>query len=134
MDNQDNHSIDVQTLNSALNKNYLHYDSERVYYAISSEDLEILEKGSSSILKDIWLATLSLSTPFIINFFILKSKLAEKVPWNFEMIANLVCGSSFFCICIVVFFLWLGEKGNVKKLIKTIRKRPKYTIPTNSNQ
>jgi hypothetical protein len=63
----DNKNFDIEEINRNLQESYIHYDPCRVDYTINNLELSLLEQTGKSIWKDIFLATIGLGIPTLLN-------------------------------------------------------------------
>jgi hypothetical protein len=107
-------------------KKYLHYDSDRVDYAVNEEELILLEEASSNLWKDICLVSGSLGIPALINA-IHDTPIPLVVDW--ALFLNYLVGIIGILFAIIFAVIWRKSSGKAKKIITKIKSKPKYEIP-----
>jgi hypothetical protein len=127
MDNNGN--LNIAEINRDLQESFIHYDPNRVDYTINNLELDILEQTGSSIWKDVFLASLGLGVPSIINGLTDYCNLLPPVHFTASIFLNLLVGCISFIISVICFIVWQQNKKNFKKIIEQIKKKPKYKIP-----
>lgn len=117
--------VDVANINHAAQSTLIHVDLTNTLYGISSTELKIIEEGSSSIYKDIFLSGFGIGIPCLINAIIeyqKDTKLNSEVFWN-----SLIAGISIV-LAIVFCIIYRNSTNNCKILIDEIKQRPKYRM------
>lgn len=122
-------NIDIQEINNNLQRNFIHYDPERIDYTVNSNELELLQSAGSSLWKDIFLATLGLGIPSLINAFCDFIKLSKNEQPGLDIFINSLIGGISLCLCIICLIFWRKTTKNFNKIIESIRNKPKYTLP-----
>jgi hypothetical protein len=125
----ENNEINISEINAYLQKSYIHYDPNRIDYTINNLELELLEQTGNSIWKDVFLATLGIGIPSLINGFIDYNKLTGDTKLTMDIFVNLLVASVALILSIICLIVWQKNKKNFNKLIYTIRNKPKYILP-----
>jgi hypothetical protein len=115
----------IGNLNSAIQQTHIHIDLTKTFYSITPSELHIIEKGSSSIWKDVTLTGLGIGIPCSINSIIEYQKVNI---FNHEIFWNGLIGG--ICTVVAIFFaiIWLNSQNPCKDLIIEIKQRPKYNF------
>jgi len=131
MENNDpnNNDINISEINSDLQRSYIHYDPNRIDYTINNLELELLEQTGSSVWKDVFLATLGLGIPSLINGLCDYFKRTEDVPLTMDIFFNFLVAAISLILSVICLFVWQKNKKNFNKLIQQIRNKPKYRLP-----
>lgn len=127
-----NNEIDIQEINKNLQENYIHYNLNRVDYTINNMELELIEKSGNSIWKDFFIATLALAIPSLINAFNIYKKNATEENLSIELFVNSLVGGISIVLAIICGIVWQNNVNTQKTIIKQIKNKPKFKIPTTS--
>jgi hypothetical protein len=125
----DNQNINIEEINKNLQESYIHYDPTRVDYTINDQELKTLEQAGSSIWKDVFLTTLGLGIPLLINGINGYCKLPENTPLTIEIFVNFLFAGICLILAIICFIVWMTNKKSFNKIIKQIKNKPKYKLP-----
>jgi hypothetical protein len=107
---------------------FLHIQPERVDYAVSEAELERLRKGEYLIWKDIFLVTVALAIPTLVNAIVETTSQAEfKV--TLSILLNFLIGIVSFMFCIIAGVVWYQQQRDLTSVIETIRNKPRHEIP-----
>lgn len=128
----DNKSFNIEEINRNLQESYIHYDPNRVDYTINNLELNLIEQAGNSIWKDIFLATIGLGIPSLLNGYSDYCKLTEKSMLNSEIFINLLVAGICLGISIICFIVWQSNKKKFKDIISQIKNKPKYKLPSTS--
>ena len=125
--------IEEEPNSVASGKNYLHYDPDRVDYAISDQELGDLELCSDNLWKDICLVSAGIGIPTLLNAISianasLPTGQAKFVP-NVPFTLNLILGIVGIAFAIGFGIAWWKTRKRAKQVIERIREKPK--IPLN---
>ena len=121
----------VAEINASLAENIIHYDLQRIDYAISSSEIEALENFETSIWKDVFFSTSTLAVATLINGVVLWLNLGKNAPLNLSIFLNLLIGGICFVLAVISLFVWRTSKNNFKALVANIKSKPAYKLPTN---
>jgi putative Mn2+ efflux pump MntP len=116
-------------INEKLNKSYIYYEPTREDYAISKKELELLENTGSPIWKDVFLTTIGLSIPSLINGMIGLDQYSSKTTFPIYTFISLLVGCVTFVLAIISMIIWLNTKSTFKRQIEEIRNKPKFIMP-----
>jgi hypothetical protein len=120
----------IAEINANLSENILHYDPQRIDYAISSLEIDSLKNFQTSIWKDVFFATSSLAIATLVNGIVLWLNLKKDEHLNLSIFLNLVVG----CVCLIMgiisFSIWQSNKKSFDNLIENIKSKPAYKLPT----
>lgn len=122
-------NIDILEINRTLQESFIHYDPERVDYTINNIELELLQSSGNSIWKDVFLATLGLGFPSLINGFCLISNLKKNDVAGLDIFLNFLIAGIAFSMCIICFIVWQQNAKSFNKIIEQIKNKPKYKLP-----
>lgn len=125
-------NIDILEINRNLQESFIHYDPERVDYTINNIELELLQSSGNSIWKDIFLATLGLGFPSLINGFCLVYKLKKDEVIGLDVFLNFLIGGVAISLCIICLIVWQKNTKSFNKIIEQIKNKPKYRLPNRS--
>ena len=123
-DNQTGH-VNLASLNEAVEQTVIHIDLTKTIYGITSNELTIIESGSSSLWKDLTLSGLGIGIPCLINAWIEHQK---NKGFNAEIFCNSLIGGICIVVAIIFGILWLKSDNVCKVLIGQIRSRPQYRM------
>lgn len=128
MDNNELKS--VNDINQALAKNFIHYDPNRTDYSVNSFEIELIEQTGNSIWKDVFLGSLGIAIPCLINAISDYNKLTGAAK-NFtsDIFLNSLFGSVGLILAIISCIVWQRNKKSFKKVIADIKNKPKYEMP-----
>lgn len=104
-------------------RSFIHYDPDRVDYAVNKEELNNIKNAGSNYWKDFGIGCLAVGIPCAINAVPqLLGKPFQVTPWLF-------LNSLFGCVGIVLGFvfliIWFRTKTSLDQIIKTIENKPK---------
>lgn len=122
-------NIDIEEINKNLQESFIHYDPQRVDYTVNNVELELLEQTGSTIWKDIFLASLGLGVPSLINGYCDFSKLEKESNPGIDIFTNFLVGGIAICLCIICLIVWQKNSKSFKKQIQQIKNKPKYKLP-----
>jgi len=125
----DNANINIAEINNNLQQSYIHYDPERVDYTISNFELELLKQAGGSVWKDIFLASLGIAIPTILNGLCSFTKLENKEVINGEIFLNFLIGGISLSLAVICLIVWKNNEVKFTTLIKQIKDKPKYRLP-----
>lgn len=130
----ENNSVNnITEINKALAKNYIHYDPSRIDYSVNSFELELIEQTGSSIWKDVFLASLGLGLPCVINAIHGYSSLPINAKkFSADIFLNSLFGCFSLMLGIISLIVWQKSKTSFKKIISDIKNKPKYEMPNNT--
>ena len=123
-------NINIGELNRDLSQNVIHYDPMRIDYAINDNELAGLEEYGNSIWKDVFLATVGIGVPCLLNAYIAQKKLPINTNWTNEIFFNYLIGGITFGLSIVAFFVWRSNSKKKKNIIQHIKSKPPFKLPT----
>jgi hypothetical protein len=121
-------NIDIAEINRNIQESYIHYDPNRVDFTINHLELDLLKLAGSSIWKDVFLTSLGLGIPTLINGFKAYSNLPPVSNITLDIFVNLLVGGISIALSIICFIVWQQNKNNFNKLIEQIKSKPKYKI------
>lgn len=116
----------MNTLNHSVGKNYLHYNPDRIDFAVSEEELDLLQEASSNIWKDACLVLGSLGVPTIINAI---HDTPEPFNYSLSLFLNYGVGIISLILAFVFGVIWYRSSGKSKALIAKIKAKPKFEFP-----
>ena len=122
--------INIEDINRNLQESYIHYDPNRVDYTINNLELELLEQTGNNIWKDVFIATLSIGIPTLLNGFSLFSKLQEKSVLSIDIFFNWLIAGICIVLAVICFIVWQKTKKSFNELITQIKNKPKYRLPS----
>lgn len=126
----DNQSLNIAEINRNLQESYIHYDPSRVDYTINNLELNLLEQTGNSIWKDVFLASLGLGLPTIINGCSGYSKIQENPSLYLEVFVNFLVGGICISLAIICLIVWMKNRKSFKTIIDQIKNKPKYKLPS----
>jgi hypothetical protein len=129
MSNSQSH-INLGELSKALSQSIIHYNPTRVDYTVSESELILLENYGNNIWKDVFIATLSLGIPTLINGVISYNKLQPNANLTLEIFINFIVGISCLIVAIVFFFVWRKYSKKFSNIISNIKQKPQFQLPT----
>lgn len=124
--------LELQKLDKAVKRSILHIDPDTKYFAVSEGELNKLHSSKDSSDKEIWIACLSLGTPFIVNAFILLTKI--EIPQEgslaipLDLFINFLFGLLGIIIGTIFYARWRKLKKNEKSTLEEILKKKPYEI------
>jgi len=127
----DNQTINIEEINSHLQESFIHYDPNRVDYTINNIELDLLEQSGNSIWKDVFLSTLGLGLPSLLNGYSDYCKIKPTESLTSEIFFNFLIAGICLSLCLICFLVWQTNKKSVRKLIEQIKNKPKYKLPGN---
>ncbi len=92
----------------------------------------MLENVGSSIWKDVFLATIGIAIPSLVNAYCEYSKLVNKELFTKEIFINTSIGGICLIMSIISLIIWQKNKTSFKTLISQIKNKPKYRLPGQS--
>ena len=107
---------------------FIHYEPERIDYAVSDAELEKLRKGEHPIWKDVCLVTLALAVPTLVNA-VVEINHQPEFKLTLAIFLNLVFGVSSFIASCITGLAWYVQKKGFNSVIDAIRRKPKFEIP-----
>lgn len=119
----------ANNINQALAKNYIHYDPSRTDYSVNSFELELLEQTGNSIWKDVFLASIGIGIPCLINALNDFSNLPNEATFTADIFLNSLFGGLAIILGIISLLVWQKSKASFKKVIDDIKNKPKYEMP-----
>jgi|ERR1700757_782522 len=125
----DNKSLNIAEINRNLQESYIHYDPNRVDYTINNYELNLLEQTGNSIWKDIFLASLGIGLPSLINGCVACGKNSSTPILNTEVFMNFLASGISLGLAIICLIVWQKNKRSFKKTIEEIKNKPKYKLP-----
>jgi hypothetical protein len=112
-------------LYQGASKTILRFEDERVIYGLSEDDLNRIKDFSFNIFKDIFLASIGIMIPCLINGLL---KYQNSLNWNNEILVNLgvaICSGSIGLFCLI---LAIRSNNKEKKIIDRIKSRKSYLL------
>ena len=128
-----NENLDIAEINRDLQESYIHYDPTRIDYTVSDLEIELIEQAGSSIWKDVFIATLGLGLPTLINGYTDFSKLNSASPLTKDIFINFLVAGVTLILSLISFLVWQKNKKNLNKIIGQIKNKPKYKIPSQTS-
>jgi len=117
-------------INQALAKNYIHYEPSRIDYSVNSFELELIEQTGSSVWKDVFLCSVGIAVPCIINALDDCAKLSSENQFlTTNIFLNCLFGGLGIILGIISFIVWRKNKSNFGKIIGDIKNKPKFEMP-----
>lgn len=128
----ENNNINITEINRNLQESYIHYDPNRVDYTISNLEFDLLQQNGDSIWKDIFLATLGLGIPTLLNGYNDYCKLKLNENLTKEIFMNFLIAGISISLSIICLIVWQKNKKSFAKIIEQIKNKPKYKLPGTS--
>lgn len=127
---ENNDIKNITDINQALAKNYIHYDPSRTDYSVNSFELELIEQTGNSIWKDVFLGSIGIAIPCIINAINDYQKLlpGNKI-FTSDLFLNCLFGGLGIIIGIISLIVWFKNKSSFRNIIEGIKNKPKYEMP-----
>lgn len=129
----ENSNLDIGEINRDLQQSYIHYEPSRVDYTITNSELESLEHSGSNIWKDVFLASLGVGIPSLINGLVSLGDISLEKPMSLGLFLNLLVAGISLSLSIISLIIWKKDKGTFSKLINQIKSKPKYKLPSTGN-
>jgi hypothetical protein len=108
---------------------YLHYEPERIDYAVSDAELEQLRKGEHPLSKDFFLVTLALAIPTLLNA-LAETANQQEFKLTFSLFFNCLVGILCLMVSVQNGIRWYREKSTFTSVIDSINKKPRFEIPS----
>jgi hypothetical protein len=117
-------------LSKALQSNVIAYDPVRLDYTVSESELNSIKDARKSDAKDIFILTLGICVPTIVNGILNLIKDNNGPNFPLEAFLNLLIGGIALCFSIFSLVMWQKSKIKSSQLFDNIKKKPKYVLPT----
>ena len=108
---------------------YIRYDPERVDYTLTEHELRELQSAAQNSMKDFCLVTASTAIPCIINGIAMTP---SPFQVSLALFLNYLIGGICLLGAIVFGILWKKSASNLKRLVQSIREKPKMAIQITS--
>jgi hypothetical protein len=106
-------------------KRFIHYDPDRTDYAISDEELVLLQSAGLNLWKDAFLVLVGLGVPSLVNTI-------HDTPDPFLLSAALFLNYFVGFVSIFLAFIfgiaWYRSSGQTKSIIERIKAKPRHEI------
>ncbi len=109
-------------------KNFLHYDGERIDYAISNSELDELGQVSNNIWKDFCLTCIGVGIPCSINAISIVSKSVANFSPTLAFNLNALFGIIGIVLGLAFGIAWSKNKNSTKKIVDRIKEKPKIEL------
>jgi len=113
-------------------KAWIHYDPDRVDYAINDQELSELESASGNVWKDICLVSFGVGLPTLINAITIAKgplpKSQEKFIPDMPFVINLFLGLIGLGFALGFGIAWRKTAKKVKTVTDRIRQKPKISL------
>ena len=127
--NNSDHVADVASINDALRKNYLRIDTNHVDYTINDYDIANIKLAGNSIWKDVFLASIAIGIPCIINAYCeYNSMPSGQAIFNTKIFLNSLFGILGLILGAISFFVWKQNSNNLEKILSAIKNKPIYEL------
>jgi len=130
MSNDPNGNINLETINASLAQPIIHYDPQRVDYAVSEQDINALQNSNSSIWKDVFLSSVSLGIATLVNGIVAWQELETNKPLNLNIFINLLVGCVCLILSIISLIVWLKNNNSSAALVEAIKSKPAFKLPS----
>lgn len=121
--------ININELNQVATESLIHFNPQRVDYAINENELNALQELGKSLSKEFFFASVGISIPTIINAIIAHNKINTQNPSYWEFVYNLIPGAVFAILSIFFLINWRKEEKRRTDIIVQIKSRPKFRLP-----
>ncbi len=106
-------------------RQYIHYDPERIDFAVTGEELANLERASGSLWKDVCLVSFSLGIPCLINAI---AGTKQPLELTLALFLNYLFGILGIAFGVIFGIAWVRNRQTVSSVIDAIKKKPKMEI------
>jgi len=106
-------------------KQYIHYDPERVDYAVTAEELARLEAAGTNLWKDVCLVTGALGVSCLINAI---AHSASPFKLTLSLFLNYLCGAIGIALSFIFGIAWYRGRRSFREVIGVIKQKPKMEI------
>ncbi len=108
-------------------RSFIHYEPERIDYAVTGEELEKLREGTETLWKDVCLVAIALGVPCFINA-IADTMKQEAFSLTLSMFLNYLFGVLGIVFGVIFGVAWYKAYARSKLLLDKIKLKPKMEI------
>jgi hypothetical protein len=106
-------------------KRFIHYEPDRTDYAVSNEELILLQSAGSNLWKDAFLVLVGLGVPSLVNAI---HDTPDPFVLSTALFLNYFVGFVSIFLAFIFGIAWYRSSGQTKSIIERIKAKPRHEI------
>ena len=119
-------------MNTPAPRSFIHYDLERVDYALSESELEQFKAAAANNWKDFTVACTGIGIPCMINAFAAYPS-AGNMAFAANFLLNAIGATVFLVLAAAFGVQWKRSAVDVESLMSRLKAKPKMALPNVTN-